>query len=617
METEKPTALPCTHPFSHPPSNLQGTATPATTPVNYSRPLDPSTSTNKSQQPTGEEKGKDKEAAENDDEGLGDMNAEKTPEPQLRSQKGDDDVDDDDDDSYQQDDGDEDEDEEEEEEEEEENEFTEVFQVLTNVARMNVFGERLNNAEGGVLSGGLGKAGWYHEVQYLGMRGDGVSDNGGSFKEGESEEESEGHGNVGREEREEKGQMEEEEGEEKGEEEEKERKEEEKGKETEEDDEENYVIVTFLGEQTDSDDESWYFVGITSSDEEEDSDDNEGSKGNKDTENNEDKKGNLNRNETNNANNHSKKGNRYDGHDSDNDEWHDHHHCHHCQSFRTASITTQTTTTTNPQQQLYPQPQEQGRLPLVNPPFEILQSSPIFFTIQFAITGAKRRDISVAYDLNTNVLTLSGVLYQTVLSVEDSSSASSSTSSSLESEIKTDGKDKSNARINQDSHLKSKADFEADLELWLAYEGASRPAGVNSGSGSFLLLGGYGEEEEEEEEEEEGKQGGGGDGGDGDSSTDTDDSNNKLSQTQSQIPPTTTEKIPIGQVLHQVNFVICLPTPTSECLLSPSSTPEEQKQHKKVNIEQIKARLEDGIPTVVVPLVEEEAEDESMVGMAM
>lgn len=104
-----------------------------------------------------------------------------TPEPQLQSQKGDDD-DDDNDDSYQQDDDDGDED------EEEEDEYTEFFQVLANVARMKVFGERMNNAEGGTLSGGLGKAVWHYEVRYLGMRGsleriagDGVSDNGGSF----------------------------------------------------------------------------------------------------------------------------------------------------------------------------------------------------------------------------------------------------------------------------------------------------------------------------------------------------------------------------------------------------------------------------------------------------
>lgn len=578
--------------------------------MNYSRPLDPSTSTNNSQQPkTREEKGKDKEATENnEEEEQGNISAEiKTPEPQLQCRKGDDD------------DGDED-------EEEEEDEYIEVFQVLANIARMKVFGERMNNAEGGALSGGLGKAGWYHEVQYFGMRGsleriagDGVSNNGESFKEGESE----GHGDMGKEEREEKGQVEEEKGEEKGEEEEKEREEEEEGKETEDDDEENYVIVTFLplGEQADSDDKSCYFVEVTSSDEEEDSDDDEGSKDNKDTENNKDKKGNVNRSESNNTtNNNSKKGNKNDDLDSDNDEWHDlHHHCHHCQSFHNIIIT-QTTTTTNPQRQSPPQLQEQGRIPLVNPSFEILQSSPTSFTIQLAIPGAKRRDISVAYDLSTNVLTLSGVLYQSVLSVEDSSSTSSSTSSSLGSESGTDSKSRPDAGINQGSQLKSNPEYEADLDLCSAYERASRPGRVGSGSGSVLLFGGYGEEQGEEEEEE-GKQGGGG--GDGDiSSTDTDDSNNKQSQTQTQTqtpPPTTTERIPIRQIIDQVNFVIfCSPTPTSECRLSPSFTPEEQEQHKEVNLGKIKARLKDGMPTVVVPLaVEEEVENESMVGIAL
>ncbi|KAJ4350640.1 hypothetical protein N0V85_009694, partial [Neurospora sp. IMI 360204] len=248
------------------------------------------------------------------------------------------------------------------------------------------------------------------------------------------------------------------------------------------------------GEETDSDDESWCFIEDV--DEEEDN-----KKGDKNRDGNNEGNADNKDNKDNNSTSSKDENENGDDYDEDNDdEWHDCcHHCHHhCQqSFR--SIATQTTSsTTNPQPQLT----QEDQIPLISPALEIFQSSPpTSLTIQLAIPGAKRRDISVAYDRNTNMLTLSGVLNN----------------------------------------------FQSQSQ----------------------------------------------------------------SQSQSQNRTTTAERrIPIGRFSREINFVTYsspMPTPSSS---SPSSsTPggdhHQQQQYGGVDHERIRARLEDGVLTVVVPLVVE------------
>ncbi|KAK1778799.1 hypothetical protein QBC45DRAFT_412981 [Copromyces sp. CBS 386.78] len=437
---------------------------------------------------------------------------------------------------------------------------------------------------------------------------EGSSDSGSEEQAGEEEHETgknEGEEEGKNEEKEEEGRYKEkEEGtgdeEEKGKEEEDEKLEQ-KGK-GKKDQEEGYVFVTAPGEETDSDDESWCFI--------EDSDEEKDRKNEKDKEDSEDNINDSRRDDKGNNIKNNNKNDDQDDPDFDNDEWHDCPHCHSCRrSFidttNTIAAHTITQTPTNPE--IQPQPEEdeedeedeeeeeEEQPPLISPPLDIFRSSPTSFTIQLAIPGFKRRDISIAYDPNADVLTVSGVLYRNVDSGVDPDSSSSSSSSSLESNSESerereteagvaDGSSHASGRLlNRASFQESKSDFEADLELWLAYERKSRSSAVshssnsNSKSNSVPSVGNISKRSDDDD-------------GFIITTTETTTSNNQL---QSQFQSTLEERIPVGRFSKRVNFITDAPTPGN------------QQRQRGVDWKRIKAKLEDGILTVIVPLVVE------------
>ncbi|KAK3950695.1 hypothetical protein QBC32DRAFT_264085 [Pseudoneurospora amorphoporcata] len=615
MDEKAPTA----HPSADTPPSVSAPnpANPPvpSTPVNYSRPLVSSNYSN-NKRPTREEKGKDKEIIEGQEE---QRQMENRPQHQQRDDDDgydEDNEDDDDDEEWEDEEEDENDDnaEEEEEEEESDEEYTELFQVLANIARMKAFDERMNSEEGtgalGGVGGGLGKAGWYHGVRYLGMseflerfeedEGGDEGSSGSRSEEQAGEEEHEtgkNEGEEGRYKEKEKGTGDEEE---KGKEEEDEKLEQ-KGK-GKKDQEEDYVFVTAPGEETDSDDESWCFI--------EDSDEEKDRKNEKDKEDSEDNINDSRRDDKGNRIKNNNKNDDQDDHDFDNDEWHDCPHCHSCRrSFidttNTIAVHTITQTPTNPE--IQPQPEEdeeyeedeeeeeEEQSPLISPPLDIFQSSPTSFTIQLAIPGFKRRDISIAYDPNADVLTVSGVLYRNVDSGvdPDSSPSSSSSSSSLDSNSESerereteagvaDGSSHTSGRLlNRASFQGSKSDFEADLELWLAYERKSRSSAVshssnsNSKSNSVPSVGNISKRSDDDD-------------GFIITTTETNTSNNQL---LSQFQSTSEERIPVGRFSKRVNFITDAPTPGN------------QQRKRGVDWKRIKAKLEDGILTVIVRLL--------------
>lgn len=576
-------------------------------PVNFSRPfLDPShTKNSNNKRPTREGEGKHKEIAngnkegredDDDDVGYDEEDEDNDDDWEDESDGGDDNVDDEN----------EEEDKEEDEEEENDDEYTELFQVLANIARMKAFDERMGNR---VETGGTG--GWYHGVRYLGMEeflegiGESTSGRGGSasgdgdeesFDEGdegdggvdydesvieEEREDEEGHDegegsgekegrdyqkNEGKNDRQNEGRSDGE-NEQRDEGNNEDKKEggadgghggknngshegdkegtgdgEQKGKENEDkkEPEEDYVIVVAPGEETDSDDESWCMIGGS---------DKKKKKGKKIK----DTVDNKNSNEDHIDGHKSDNDDKHiadDHNGSDNDEWHD------CPLCRWRATTTTPFPTLQPTIRHQPQVQreEEHKIPTIEPSIDVFQTSPTSITVQLAIPGFKRRDISVSYNPNTKALTLSGVLYQPASNQQVSQAHASSASS---------GPPARNKPFKE--HTSS---FEADLELWLAYTRKTETNNADIGS----------------------------------------------DQSQSQSPPQNRvtaarsireeERVPVGRFSKQVYLVPCSPTSSP-----PFITEEQHQQHQQqrerrvVDYKHITAKLEDGVLAVVVPLV--------------
>lgn len=469
------------------------------------------------------------------------------------------------------------------------NGYTELFQLITNIARMKAFDESVGNREQG---NGLGRgAGWYHGVRYLGFREFLEShelEDGGSATRSE-------HGCRGEIE-EEEGEMEEgEENEAKEENKHGEEQEEEKQKEENDDgyesedeyeDELEYVIVRLPGEETDLDDESWCLVEK----------ENDTSKHDKQENNIESNKEDSLKQDDN----------------TKNAEWHE-YNCRHCHSYTIRIYTSGITSTSTPtfqadiiQPQPRPEPQptpDEEQIPLLLPSIKISQTSPTSFTILLAIPSCKRKDVTVAYDPDANVLRLSGVLYSDIFSEPDTGpiSSSPSSSSSLDTDAESEGEksremETANAgrgddldHTSSDHKLSGQArtsfrestttysSFEAELELWLAYdrrgESTWKPESAGSldadpNSNSFpASSGGEGNKDGDNEDTVE-------------IGSEKDNSQSQ-SQSQSQSRSTTIERILVGRFYKIINFVADMPTPTTSSA-SPSDEPEEQQQPKEV-----------------------------------
>ncbi|KAK3397751.1 hypothetical protein B0T20DRAFT_413209 [Sordaria brevicollis] len=661
MDAEEPASDPPSTGHSSPsirsPSNVSQTQTPPTTPmttrpaVNYSRPLPLHSSDTQTRRPTWEEKGKDREIVQDNDygEGQGDVNADgKQSQSQLHLHAGqhqyrgaeDEGYDVEGDDSSSEDSeayskgAEEDGNSSQgkvtggkdhnvpEDQENSRNEYTDLFELIRNIAKMRAFDERVGNRAQDDGSGRGGGAGWYHGVRYLGFREflerdeeeDGA---GGTIDEEDEEEVEEGEENDTRETEENKQKEEKDDGYE---------------GEDEYEDELEYVMVKVPGEETDSDDESWCLV------EKEDDD----SKKDKDKQDNteRDKEVNL---------------KKYD--DIENDFWrHYNYRYRHSYTIKIYPSGTTSTSTSNiqpdiihPLQRPHPQPQQtpdEEEIPLFLPSIRISQPSPRLFNIMLTIPGCKRKDIIVAYDPNANFLRISGVFYSDIFSAladalgkklssysPDTDTESGSYEKKRRAATATGrgaglthntfsdqnrGSDESQAQAQtltrgRESN-KTDLSFEEEMELWLAYnrehDGSSSLKKTPGSTGSL-------EEDPNSNTESSthasagGKEGNEDDDDDRHSHSQSQSRSESRPQSQSQSQSTTEDDFPVARFSKIINFIAAdMPAPTTTSSASSSDEPGEQQQQQQqqqskalVDYKRIKAKLEDGILTVIIPLL--------------